>query len=230
MNIIKNKYIVSSTIIAMCFLLSNSFHSDAEVKTSTGSTLKETIVESTLSSIEENSVEQTNLMSVSLEQQFSQPLIESEIELQEQYKEDLLVAEAIAISEEEEAVYQENRNIFISNVNSSFNGALDGYEGYFYDIATSYGIDPYLAAAISILECGGGLSNLALNSYNFGGMRYNGEWLSYSSPEAGIEAYLGNLKRNYYDYGRNTAATIGPVYCGEADWPNKVMAIYYQLT
>ena len=78
--------------------------------------------------------------------------------------------------------------------------------------AEEYGIDWKIAVAISKWETGSWTSNIYNNKNNVGGM-YCGGFISYNSLDEGIEAFVSNLKRNYYDMGLNTIEKIGSKYC-----------------
>lgn len=78
--------------------------------------------------------------------------------------------------------------------------------------AEEYGIDWKIAVAISKWETGSWTSNIYNNKNNVGGMYCRG-FISYNSLDEGIEAFVSNLKRNYYDMGLNTIENIGSKYC-----------------
>lgn len=87
--------------------------------------------------------------------------------------------------------------------------------------AIEYGIDWKMAVAISKWETGNFTSSLYLNFNNVGGMYCNG-FIKYNSLEEGIEAFVKNLKTNYFDVGLNTIELIGSKYCpvGAKNDPN----------
>ena len=78
--------------------------------------------------------------------------------------------------------------------------------------AEEYRIDWKMAVAISKWETGSWTSNIYNNKNNVGGMYCRG-FISYNSLDEGIEAFVSNLKRNYYDMGLNTIEKIGSKYC-----------------
>ena len=78
--------------------------------------------------------------------------------------------------------------------------------------AEEYDIDWRMAVAISKWETGSWTSNIYNNKNNVGGMYCNG-FIKYNSLDEGIEAFVSNLKRNYYDLGLNTIEKIGSKYC-----------------
>ena len=91
----------------------------------------------------------------------------------------------------------------------------------------TYGVDYSLLYAIGRLESGNFTSELYINKNNVGGMRYDGEWLSYSSKLEGIMELARLLRRNYIDQGLTTPETIGKKYCPDTadDWARKVRTI-----
>lgn len=78
--------------------------------------------------------------------------------------------------------------------------------------AVEYNIDWKIAVAISRWETGNFTSNLYKNKNNVGGLYCKG-FLSYNSLDEGIDAFVKNLKRNYFDMGLNTLEKIQPKYC-----------------
>ncbi len=95
--------------------------------------------------------------------------------------------------------------------------------------AESYGVDPYLAIAISRHETGNWTSELCVKSNNFGGMRGADDWYTYDSIESGIDAFCKMLK-GYKDNGMGTINTMANTYCGEnsSHWINSVEYFYEQ--
>ena len=89
--------------------------------------------------------------------------------------------------------------------------------------AIEYGIDWRIAVAISRWETGNFTSNLYHTKNNVGGLYCNG-FLSYNSLDEGIEAFVSNLKRNYFDMGLDTLEEIQKKYCpiGAANDPNNL--------
>ncbi|MEE1282785.1 MAG: glucosaminidase domain-containing protein [Acutalibacteraceae bacterium] len=79
--------------------------------------------------------------------------------------------------------------------------------------AEEYGIDWKIAVSISKWETGNFTSNLYFNKNNVGGMYCNGSFLSYATLDEGIEAYVSNLKRLYFDMGLDTLEEIQKKYC-----------------
>lgn len=87
--------------------------------------------------------------------------------------------------------------------------------------AVEYGIDWRVAVAISRWETGNFTSDIYKNKNNVGGLYCNG-FLSYNTLDEGIDAFVSNLKRNYFDMGLDTLEKIQPKYCpiGAANDPN----------
>ena len=91
------------------------------------------------------------------------------------------------------------------------------YECAIYDTAIESGLtveQGKIAIAISKHETANYTSSLFKNNNNIGGL-YNGnagKFFSYTSVEDGIDAYVGNLKRGYFDKGLTTIETIQKKY------------------
>lgn len=111
------------------------------------------------------------------------------------------------------------------------------------EVAERYGIDYKLAVAIAKWETGNYTSNAFTNKNNVGGLMYwNGNksvLQSFNSVGAGIEAFVSNLKRNYYDLGLDTVEEIQKKYAPvgafndpnnlNSNWVNGVKNIYNSL-
>lgn len=95
--------------------------------------------------------------------------------------------------------------------------------------AESYGVDPYLAIAISRHETGNWTSDLCVKNNNFGGMRGSDDWYSYDTIDLGIDAFCKMLK-GYKDNGMGTINTMANTYCGDnsSHWINSVEYFYEQ--
>ena len=103
----------------------------------------------------------------------------------------------------------------------------DSIRGKIKACAESYGIDPYLAIAISRHETGNWTSDLCIKNNNFGGMRGSDDWYSYDTIDLGIEAFCKMLK-DYKDNGMGTINTMANTYCGDnsSHWINSVEYFY----
>lgn len=72
-----------------------------------------------------------------------------------------------------------------------------------------------IAVAISKFETGSFKSSLCVNSNNYGGLYYNGSFMKFETPEAGIDAFINTLKKGYFDKGLVTLEQIQKKYCPE---------------
>ena len=70
-----------------------------------------------------------------------------------------------------------------------------------------------ISIAISKWETGNFTSSAYKEKNNFGGVMCRTGLRIYSSQEEGINHFLINLKRNYFDMGLNTLEKIQPKYC-----------------
>lgn len=106
------------------------------------------------------------------------------------------------------------------NLKSNLSGKGDLYAKY----SLEYGVDPYLAVSISLLEtgCNAGCSNLVKNKNNVGGMMGPSGALSFDTLEEGIKKFIKNIKVNYYDYGLKTPEQMNPKYAASKTWAQKV--------
>ena len=122
-------------------------------------------------------------------------------------------------------------NELAAKLDASLHSDLSGYGASFAKYSIEYGVDPYLAVAISLHEtgCVWTCSALVRNKNNVGGMRGNGGWLSFESLDAGIEAMIRNLSRNYIAYGLTTPEAIGPKYAMSATWAEKINNYIYKI-
>ena len=117
-----------------------------------------------------------------------------------------------------------------AKLNRSLKSTLSGYGDKFADLSLEYGVDPYVAVAIVLLETGcnsGRCSSLVRTCNNVGGMKGNpgcggGSYARFSSLENGIEAFIKNLSLNYYQRGLTTVELIGKKYAESNTWATKV--------
>lgn len=96
----------------------------------------------------------------------------------------------------------------------------------FFDTAESYGVDPYLALAISDQETGYGSSYAACEQNNYGGLiGYEGV-ITFDTPQDGLNAFMNTL-RNYKNAGKRTIEEIASWYCGgNTHWIQRIITIY----
>ena len=108
----------------------------------------------------------------------------------------------------------------------SLNSNLKGYGMSFAKYSIEYGVDPYLALAISLHEtgCTWNCSSLVRKCINVGGMKGSGcgSYASFASLDEGIEAMIRNLANNYIKNGLTTPESIGKKYAASTVWPEKI--------
>lgn len=125
----------------------------------------------------------------------------------------------------------------VKKLDRTLTSTLSGKGEVYAKKSLELGVDPYLAVAISMLEtgCKWGCSRLVVQCNNVGGVKGSpgcngGSFKEYESLDAGIEAFLTNLKRNYYDYGLETAYEMEKKYAGgSTTWAAKVMNYYVSI-
>lgn len=126
--------------------------------------------------------------------------------------------EVIQIDQEEEKSLKSQKNAELESLEKveelSNDCALDEVSCKIKKVAQDYGIDWRLAVAISKHETWDYTSYIFKHQNNVGGLwnGMKGEFYSYDTLDKGIEAYISNLKHNYYDEGRTTIETIQPKY------------------
>lgn len=116
-----------------------------------------------------------------------------------------------------------------SKLDRSLSSTLSGYGLSFAKHSIDYGVDPYLAVAITLLEtgCTWGCSSLVTNCNNVGGMKgagscNGGSYAVFSTLEEGIESMISNLSRNYIQKGLVTPEQINTKYATSSTWASKV--------
>lgn len=112
----------------------------------------------------------------------------------------------------------------IVKLNKNLNSTLAGKGNIYAKYSIEYGVDPYLALAISLHEtgCNAECSNLVKTKNNVGGMMGRNGALSFSTLEEGIQKFIKNIKKNYYDYGLKTAEQMNPKYAADKNWAFEV--------
>ncbi len=104
------------------------------------------------------------------------------------------------------------------NLHSDLAGS--GY--YFAKYSLQYGVDPYLATAISLHEtgCNAKCSAFVVRCNNVGGQKFRPNCYAgtsygrYDTLEQGIEGFIRNIANNYYAYGLTTPETMVAKYEG----------------
>lgn len=117
-----------------------------------------------------------------------------------------------------------------AKLNRSMKSTLSGHGKRFAELSIAYGVDPYVALAIVFHETGcyfGTCSTLASQCNNIGGMKGGpscggGSYQRFSTLDEGIEAFIKNLSKNYYQMGLTTVEQIGKKYAEGNTWATKV--------
>lgn len=109
-------------------------------------------------------------------------------------------------------------------LDKNLKSTLTGTGKYYAKYAIEYGVDPYLVLAISLHEtgCSYSCSNLVKSKNNVGGMMGSSGALSFSSIEEGIQKFIYNIKKNYYDHGLTTPEAMNSKYAASTTWAAKV--------
>ncbi|MCR0315858.1 glucosaminidase domain-containing protein [[Clostridium] innocuum] len=170
-----------------------------------------------------------NLLEKPISKQQNIALRESEIELQKKYIKEKKEKEALEKFRKREEIKKEKNDVIVL-LDKAFENKLSGQGEYFYKQCKKYSVDPYLAAAIAILESYRGSSTIATYNNNIGGMRVAGNWLSFGTIEEGITAFIKNIGHNYVSYGLDTPETMVSKYAeGSSTWVQSVNEFYYKL-
>lgn len=113
-----------------------------------------------------------------------------------------------------------------SKLNKVLGSSLDGYGDVFAKYSIEYGVDPYLATAITLLEtgCKWGCSTLVKQCNNVGGMKGSGcgSYQAFDTLEDGIESMIRNLANNYIAKGLTTPEEMNKKYAASSTWATKV--------
>lgn len=115
-------------------------------------------------------------------------------------------------------------------LDKSLTSNLTGTGHIFASKSVEYGIDPYLAVSISLLEtgCKWGCSYLTRECNNVGGMKGyptcpGTSFRQFNSLEEGIEIFIENIALNYYQKGLTNAELMANKYAnGSTTWAAKV--------
>ncbi len=112
----------------------------------------------------------------------------------------------------------------VAKLNKNLKSTLAGKGNIYAKYSLEYGVDPYLAVAISLHEtgCNNECSNLVKNKNNVGGMMGSSGALTFSTLDEGIQKFIRNIKVNYYDYGLTTPEEMNPKYAASKTWATKV--------
>ena len=116
-----------------------------------------------------------------------------------------------------------------NRLNEVFEYKLANQGMLYASYCTEKGVDPYLAAAISIHESYRGASEEITNYNNVGGMRYGGKPMKFDTIEAGIIKYIDNLADNYVSKGLDTPEKMQSKYAGSTSWAKNVNYFYNKI-
>lgn len=116
-----------------------------------------------------------------------------------------------------------------SRLNEVFEFKLANQGMLYASYSIEKGVDPYLAAAISIHETYRGASVEITEYNNVGGMRLGGKAMQFDTIEAGIIRYIDNLANNYYAMGLDTAEKMQTKYAASTSWAKNVNYFYTKI-
>ena len=137
------------------------------------------------------------------------------------------VKDLLTVQKEVEEIESEEIEVIevedVEKVDSTLSGCdMDYTSCKIKEVANNYAIDWKLSVAIARHECGYKNGEYLSNAYkeknNVGGMMYydsstkSSKLMSFDTIDSGINAYISNLKRNYFDLGLDTIAEIQPKY------------------
>lgn len=113
-----------------------------------------------------------------------------------------------------------------NKLDRSFKNELSGKGRLYASYSLEKGVDPYLAAAISLEEtgCNWNCSNLVKSCNNVGGMKGSGcgSYGYFNTLDDGIRAFIDNIANNYVAYGLTTADLMNPKYAENPAWSTNV--------
>ncbi|MDE5539200.1 MAG: glucosaminidase domain-containing protein, partial [Bacilli bacterium] len=111
-----------------------------------------------------------------------------------------------------------------AKIDKYMKSTLRGYGKYLASISLENDVDPIVAASIILVEtgCQRNCSALVKKSNNVGGMRGSKGYLKYESLEAGLNAFVKNLSRNYYAKGLTTPKLMNKKYAENPNWHKDV--------
>jgi len=102
----------------------------------------------------------------------------------------------------------------------------EAIKAYIRQKADDYNIDWKLVYAIGAYESGYFKSNLAQSQNNFFGRKATSStWMSWETPQEGIDNQFEYLKTRYFDRGLDTPEEMNHVYCEGDTWKYKVRYI-----
>ena len=113
-------------------------------------------------------------------------------------------------------------------IDNIFNSTLEGYGEIVASKSLESNVDPVVAASIILVEtgCKWTCSSLVRNKNNVGGMRGSKGYMTFNTLEDGIQAFINNLSRNYYEKGLDTPELMNKKYAENPNWHKDV---YYYV-
>ena len=116
-----------------------------------------------------------------------------------------------------------------AKLDKSMYGILQGKGYVFANYSIQYGVDPYVALAITLHEtgCKWGCSYLATSCNNIGGQKGSNtcpgtDYARFNTPEEGIESFFNNLSVNFYQQGLTDVYSIHTRYAQDPNWPTYI--------
>lgn len=139
--------------------------------------------------------------------------------------------EIIEEDEEEEIVYEDLTLTMLSDkLDKVLSSNLKDYGSIIASLSLEKEVDPMVATSIILVETGclSKCSSLVRQCNNVGGMKGTGcgNYAKFSSLEAGINSFITNLSKNYYQKGLNTPELINRKYASNPNWYKNV---YYYM-
>lgn len=165
-----------------------------------------------------NYIEITNTEQEKKVEEIKQEVI-MEIEEEEKVEEQEIIQDPIVFD-------GKTMNELSEQLNKSLNSSLSGKGYLIASKSLEYGVDPYMATAIILQEtgCKWNCSALVKNCNNVGGQKGSGcgSYSYFESLDAGIEAFISNLYRNYIAQGLTTLEAINTKYAASTQWSVQV--------
>lgn len=120
-----------------------------------------------------------------------------------------------------------------SKIDNVLSSTLSGYGEKIATIALENEVDPIVASSIILVEtgCKWNCSSLVKQCNNVGGMKGKGgcgSYAKFNTLDQGIESFILNLSRNYYQKGLNTPELMNRKYAENPNWHKDVN--YYVKT
>lgn len=122
-------------------------------------------------------------------------------------------------------------NQLSAKLDRSLKSSLTGKGSVYAKYSIEYGVDPYLAVAISLHEtgCNWSCSNLVKTKNNVGGLFGKGGALSFSTLDEGIRYYISYIKTNYVAKGKTKSIEMTGYAANTKTWSDKVERYYTKV-